>query len=143
MSTTTKKRLLVTGGGGFIGHHLIKRLKADGHWVRGVDLKCPEYETSPADEFEVLDLRRWEDCVAATRGGITGPVVDFCDPSGCGDPQASVCDDDNVCTLGKTCQANGSCGDTPLDCLRVPGRRVRSLAPAVEERDACQDYQQT
>ena len=66
----TKKRLLVTGGGGFIGHHLIKRLKADGHWVRGADLKCPEYETSPADEFEVLDLRRWEDCVAATRGGI-------------------------------------------------------------------------
>ncbi len=66
----TKKRLLVTGGGGFIGHHLIKRLKADGHWVRGVDLKCPEYETSPADEFEVLDLRRWEDCVAATREGI-------------------------------------------------------------------------
>jgi GDP-D-mannose 3', 5'-epimerase len=70
MSTTTKKRLLVTGGGGFIGHHLIKRLKADGHWVRGVDLKCPEYETSPADEFEVLDLRRWEGCVAATREGI-------------------------------------------------------------------------
>ena len=66
----TKKRLLVTGGGGIIGHHLIKRLKADGHWVRGVDLKCPEYETSPADEFEVLDLRRWEDCVAATREGI-------------------------------------------------------------------------
>ena len=66
----TKKRLLVTGGGGFIGHHLIKRLKADGHWVRGVDLKCPEYEASSADEFEVLDLRRWEDCVAATRGGI-------------------------------------------------------------------------
>jgi len=66
----TKKRLLVTGGGGFIGHHLIKRLKADGHWVRGADLKCPEYETSPADEFEVLDLRRWEDCVAATREGI-------------------------------------------------------------------------
>jgi len=70
MSMNTKKRLLVTGGGGFIGHHLIKRLKADGHWVRGADLKCPEYETSPADEFEVLDLRRWEDCVAATREGI-------------------------------------------------------------------------
>jgi nucleoside-diphosphate-sugar epimerase len=66
----TKKRLLVTGGGGFIGHHLIKRLKADGHWVRGVDLKRPEYEPSPADEFEVLDLRRWDDCVTATHGGI-------------------------------------------------------------------------
>ena len=53
-----QKRLLVTGAGGFIGHHLVKRLKTDGHWVRGVDLKHPEYEASAADEFEVLDLRR-------------------------------------------------------------------------------------
>jgi GDP-D-mannose 3',5'-epimerase len=67
---TTSKRVLVTGGGGFIGHHLLKRLKADGYWVRGVDLKYPEYEASLADEFEVLDLRRWEDCLKATRGGI-------------------------------------------------------------------------
>jgi nucleoside-diphosphate-sugar epimerase len=36
------KRIVVTGAGGFIGHHLIKRLKADGHWVRGVDIKYPE-----------------------------------------------------------------------------------------------------
>ena len=63
-------RLLVTGGGGFIGHHLIKRLKADGQWVRGADLKYPEYESTSADEFEILDLRRWEDCLKATRGGI-------------------------------------------------------------------------
>jgi GDP-D-mannose 3',5'-epimerase len=64
------RRLLVTGGGGFIGHHLIKRLKSDGHWVRGADLKYPEYENTPADEFEILDLRRWEDCLKATRGEI-------------------------------------------------------------------------
>ena len=64
------RRLLVTGGGGFIGHHLIKRLKSDGHWVRGADLKYPEYEDTQADEFEILDLRRWEDCLKATRGGI-------------------------------------------------------------------------
>jgi GDP-D-mannose 3', 5'-epimerase len=66
----TTKRILVTGAGGFIGHHLVKRLKADGHWVRGVDLKHPEYETSAADEFEVMDLRRWEDCLRATRSRI-------------------------------------------------------------------------
>jgi D-arabinose 1-dehydrogenase-like Zn-dependent alcohol dehydrogenase len=36
-----KTRVLVTGAGGFIGHHLVKRLKAEGHWVRGVDLKYP------------------------------------------------------------------------------------------------------
>jgi GDP-D-mannose 3',5'-epimerase len=66
----TPQRLLVTGAGGFIGHHLAKRLKADGHWVRGVDLKYPEYEASPADEFEILDLRRWDNCLIATRGGM-------------------------------------------------------------------------
>ena len=65
-----EKHILVTGAGGFIGHHLVKRFKADGHWVRGVDLKYPEYETSPADEFESLDLRRLDSCLIATRRGI-------------------------------------------------------------------------
>src|SRR3984957_422782 len=66
----SQKRILVTGAGGFIGHALVKRLKADGHWVRGVDLKYPEYETSCADEFEILDLRRWDNCLTATRGAF-------------------------------------------------------------------------
>jgi GDP-D-mannose 3', 5'-epimerase len=65
-----QKKVLVTGAGGFIGHHLVKRLKADGLWVRGVDIKCPEYEESAADEFEVLDLRKIDCCLLATRGGI-------------------------------------------------------------------------
>ena len=65
-----QKRVLVTGAGGFIGHHLVKRLKADGHWVRGVDIKYPEYEASAGDAFEVLDLRKAENCLLATRGGI-------------------------------------------------------------------------
>ena len=67
---TNARRILVTGAGGFIGHHLVKRLKAEGHWVRGVDLKAPEYEPSAADEFEILDLRRWDHCLLATRGGM-------------------------------------------------------------------------
>lgn len=66
----TRSRILVTGAGGFIGHHLVKRLKAEGHWVRGVDLKDPEYEATAADEFQRLDLRRWDNCFVATRGGI-------------------------------------------------------------------------
>ena len=59
-------RVLVTGAGGFIGHHLVTFLKQRGYWVRGVDLKLPEYATTDADEFALLDLRRWENCLAAT-----------------------------------------------------------------------------
>jgi GDP-D-mannose 3',5'-epimerase len=61
-------RVLVTGAGGFIGHHLVKNLVSEGYWVRGVDLKYPEYEPSPAHEFELLDLRRFDNCLIATRG---------------------------------------------------------------------------
>jgi GDP-D-mannose 3',5'-epimerase len=64
----TKTRILVTGAGGFIGHHLVKRLIADGHWIRGVDIKLPEYEASAAHEFELLDLRHWHNALLATRG---------------------------------------------------------------------------
>ena len=60
--------ILVTGAGGFIGHHLVTYLKRQGHQVRGVDQKHPEFCTSDADEFEVLDLRRWDNCLQATRG---------------------------------------------------------------------------
>ena len=63
-------RVLVTGAGGFIGHHLVTYLKARGYWVRGADLKYPEYTPVDADEFEVLDLRRWDACLQAVRGGI-------------------------------------------------------------------------
>ena len=64
---TGKPRILVTGAGGFIGHHLVRRLKNDGFWVRGVDIKVPEFEASLADEFAVLDLRLWENCLSATQ----------------------------------------------------------------------------
>ena len=63
-------RVLVTGAGGFIGHHLVTRLKAEGYWVRGADIKMPEYETTAADEFELLDLRKYDNTLLATRGGI-------------------------------------------------------------------------
>jgi GDP-D-mannose 3', 5'-epimerase len=51
------KRVLVNGAGGFIGSHLVKNLKSSGFWVRGADLKKPEYSESAADEFIVGDLR--------------------------------------------------------------------------------------
>jgi len=62
------EHVLVTGAGGFIGHHLVARLKNEGYWVRGVDLKEPEYEPSAADEFEVLDLREFANCMRAAQG---------------------------------------------------------------------------
>ena len=61
------KRVLVTGAGGFIGHHLVSFLKQKGYWVRGVDIKQPEFAATEADEFELLDLRRWENCLTATQ----------------------------------------------------------------------------
>lgn len=51
------KKALVLGAGGFIGSHLVKRLKSEGYWVRGVDLKLPDFSSSEADEFIVGDLR--------------------------------------------------------------------------------------
>ena len=61
-------KVLVTGAGGFIGHHLVTYLKAKGYWVRGVDLKKPEYAPSDADEFSVCDLRERADADAAAKG---------------------------------------------------------------------------
>src|SRR2546422_2817982 len=61
-------RVLVSGAGGFIGFHLVSFLKRHGYWVRGVDVKYPEYASSDADEFLLLDLRQPQNCVAAARG---------------------------------------------------------------------------
>lgn len=59
-------RVLVTGAGGFIGHHLTRYLTERGYWVRGVDIKEPEYEPTTASEFKLLDLRKAESCLEAT-----------------------------------------------------------------------------
>jgi GDP-D-mannose 3', 5'-epimerase len=61
-------KVLVTGAGGFIGHYLVSYLKQQGYWVRGVDIKQPEYNPTDADEFEILDLRRWDNCLQAANG---------------------------------------------------------------------------
>lgn len=60
-------RALVTGAGGFIGNHLVTFLKKQGYWVRGVDVKRPEYSNTLADEFLVADLRKWENADAAAQ----------------------------------------------------------------------------
>jgi len=68
------KKALVCGAGGFIASHLVKRLKKDGRWVRGVDLKHPEFSPTAADEFLILDLREEAQVKDALTGGAgTGP----------------------------------------------------------------------
>jgi len=54
------KKALVCGAGGFIGSHLVTRLKNEGYWVRGADLKSPDFSPSTADDFVIADLRQPE-----------------------------------------------------------------------------------
>ena len=49
------KTALVCGAGGFIGSHMVKRLKSEGYWVKGVDLKYPEFSPTEADDFMIGD----------------------------------------------------------------------------------------
>jgi GDP-D-mannose 3',5'-epimerase len=63
------KRALVCGAGGFIGGHLVKKLKREGYWVRGVDIKVHEFAPTQADEFLLLDLREPHNCWQALNLG--------------------------------------------------------------------------
>ncbi len=63
-----KKKVLVTGAGGFIGSHLVKFLRDKGYWVRGVDIKKPEFSADHSNEFLLLDLRNFENALMATEG---------------------------------------------------------------------------
>jgi nucleoside-diphosphate-sugar epimerase len=67
------KTALVCGAGGFIGVHLVRLLKRSGYWVRGVDIKRPEFSDSDADEFLLLDLRNPDDCHRAVDLGSGTP----------------------------------------------------------------------
>jgi nucleoside-diphosphate-sugar epimerase len=63
------EKILVTGAGGFIGHHLVRYLKNKGYWVRGVDIKYPEFSSkNEADEFLLLDLRDFRNAMEAVKG---------------------------------------------------------------------------
>jgi nucleoside-diphosphate-sugar epimerase len=64
----SRATVVVTGAAGFIGHHLVTHLKQRGYRVRGADIKYPEYAEVSADEFEIVDLRRWDNCLQITRG---------------------------------------------------------------------------
>ena len=90
------KKTLVCGAGGFIGSHLVKRLKTQGGWVRGVDIKRPEFSATAADEFLLLDLREEANCraaVAAPRGERFDEVYQLAaDMGGMGFIHAAECE---------------------------------------------------
>jgi len=90
------KKALVCGAGGFIGSHLVKRLKKDGAWVRGVDIKRPEFSETAADEFLLLDLREEPNCraaVAAPKGEAFDEVFQLAaDMGGMGFIHAAECE---------------------------------------------------
>ena len=70
------KTALVLGAGGFIGSHMVKRLKAEGYWVRGVDLKEPEYSITAADDFRIGDLRDPGVVKDSVKGPLGNPTFD-------------------------------------------------------------------
>ena len=89
------KKALVCGAGGFIGSHLVKKLKKDGYWVRGVDLKHPEFAPSAADDFRVLDLRDEKNCqvaVKAPEGGFDEVYQLAADMGGMGFIHSAECE---------------------------------------------------
>ena len=89
------KRALVCGAGGFIGGHLVKKLKREGYWVRGVDIKEHEFVPTQADEFRLLDLRESDSCWEALSvdGGTFDEVYQLAaDMGGMGFIHTAECD---------------------------------------------------
>lgn len=89
------KKALVCGAGGFIAAHLVKRLKQEGYWVRGVDIKPHEFSPSAAHEFLVRDLRQEQDCIEALRldGGTFDEVYQLAaDMGGMGFIHSAECE---------------------------------------------------
>ncbi len=89
------KKALVCGAGGFIGGHLVEKLKQEGYWVRGVDIKAHEFRATAADEFLKLDLRHPENCWEAlsVAGGTFDEVYQLAaDMGGMGFIHTAECD---------------------------------------------------
>ena len=86
------RRAVVCGAGGFIGGHLVSRLKAAGWWVRGVDLRPPFYRHTDADEFRLLDLREWDAAQLALFSGFDAVFQLAADMGGMGYISTAECE---------------------------------------------------
>ncbi|MCP3855827.1 MAG: NAD-dependent epimerase/dehydratase family protein [Actinomycetia bacterium] len=89
-----QKKALVCGAGGFIPHHLVNRLAGEGYWVRGVDIKEPEFSPSQADDFQLLDLRDPDQCAqaVAVNGGFDEVYQLAADMGGMGFIHSAECE---------------------------------------------------
>jgi len=101
------KTAVVCGAGGFIGSHLVRRLKKEGYWVRGADLNRPEFARTAADEFLKLDLRLQKNClkaVAMDDGAVDEVYQLAADMGGMGFIHSAECEImyTKVCIIGLT-----------------------------------------
>ncbi len=128
------KRGVVCGAGGFIGGHLVKRLKKEGSWVRGVDIKKPEFCETAADEFLLLDLRKQENCEKALAVGEQEPAEVYqlaADMGGMGFIHSAECEimRNNVLININMVQAAADCGVRPAFLfilgMHLPGHEAR------------------
>lgn len=136
------KKILVTGAGGFIGHHLVRHLKRLGYWVRGADVKRPQYEPSAADEFMLADLRRPDDCRRATLG-MAEVYALAADMGGMGfiaNHHAQILRDNSLVSINtlEAARQNGVarylyCSSA---CVYPEYRQNQTDAPALREEDA-------
>lgn len=134
------KRALVTGAGGFIGWHLTNYLKRRGDYVRGIDVKKPEFAPSTADEFLLLDLREMGNAIAALVGGFDEVYALAADMGGMGfisSHHADILRDNlliNINTLEAARQAGvGRYFFSSSACVYPEYRQQDTNAPALEE----------
>ena len=136
------KTAVVKGAGGFIVHHLVSYLKGIGYWVRGVDIKTPEFELSRADEFELLDLRERASALRAT-AGVSEVYALAADMGGMGyisTHHATILRDNaliNINTLDAACENGvGRYLYTSSACIYPDHLQVRADVKPLREEDA-------
>lgn len=140
--TNNLTRAVVTGAGGFIGHHLVTFLKTRGFWVRGIDVKLPEFNSTDADEFWQMDLRDQANCQLAVAGAddVYALAADMGGMGYISCNHAQILRNNALINIG-TIEAARSNGVkrylfTSSACVYPEYRQLVTQAPALKEEDA-------
>lgn len=140
--TNNLPRAVVTGAGGFIGHHLVTFLKTRGFWVRGIDVKLPEFNSTDADEFWQMDLRDQANCQLAVAGAddVYALAADMGGMGYISCNHAQILRNNALINIG-TIEAARSNGVkrylfTSSACVYPEYRQLVTQAPALKEEDA-------